>query len=125
MPVLYGEWFFELESRWSIITELETKKIYEIADKLGKEEILCQLSEECSELIQACLKYRRAMKCLTPKTEEEVKENLFEELADVLLNIQQMMYLFSDEKVEESIKSIQSYKTNRWWIRTFISQEEN
>ena len=107
--------------------DLETKKIYEIADKLGKEEILCQLSEECSELIQACLKYRRTMKGLTPKTETEAKENLFEELADVLLNIQQMMYLFSDEdeKVEESIKSIQSYKTNRWWRRTFISQEEN
>ena len=109
------------------MTDLETKKIYEIADKLGKEEILCQLSEECSELIQACLKYRRIMKGLTPKTEDEVKGNLFEELADVLLNIQQVMYLFSDEdeKVEESIKSIQSYKTNRWWRRTFISQEEN
>ena len=109
------------------MTDLETKKIYEIADKLGKEEILCQLSEECSELIQTCLKYRRTMKGLTPKTEDEVKENLFEELADVLLNIQQIMYLFSDEdeKVEESIKSIQSYKTNRWWRRTFISQEEN
>ena len=109
------------------MTDLETKKIYEIADKLGKEEILCQLSEECSELIQACLKYRRTMKGLTPKTETEAKENLFEELADVLLNIQQVMYLFSDEdeKVEESIKSIQSYKTNRWWRRTFISQEEN
>ena len=109
------------------MTDLEIKKIYEITDKLGKEEILCQLSEECSELIQACLKYRRTMKGLTPKTEDEVKGNLFEELADVLLNIQQMMYLFSDEdeKVEESIKSIQSYKTNRWWRRTFISQEEN
>ena len=109
------------------MTDLETKKIYEIADKLGKEEILCQLSEECSELIQACLKYRRTMKGLTPKTEDEVKRDLFEELADVLLNIQQVMYLFSDEdeKVEESIKSIQSYKTNRWWRRTFISQEEN
>ena len=120
------EWILK-ESGWSIITELETKKIYEIADKLGKEEILCQLSEECSELIQACLKYRRTMKKLTPKTEDEVKRDLFEELADVLLNIQQMMYLFSDEdeKVEESIKSIQSYKTNRWWRRTFISQEEN
>ena len=61
----------------------------------------------------------------TPKTEKETKDNLIEELADVLLNIQQMIYLFSDEKVEESIKSIQSYKTNRWWRRTFISQEEN
>ena len=107
------------------MTDLEIKKIYEITDKLGKEEILCQLSEECSELIQACLKYRRTMKGLTPKTEDEIRENLFEELADVLLNIQQVMYLFSDQEVEESIKSIQSYKTNRWWRRTFISQEEN
>ena len=107
------------------MTDLETKKIYEITDKLGKEEILCQLSEECSELIQACLKHRRAMKGLTPKTEKETRDNLIEEMADVLLNIQQVMYLFSDKEVEESIKSIQSYKTNRWWRRTFISQEEN
>ena len=61
----------------------------------------------------------------TPKTEKETRDNLIEEMADVLLNIQQMIYIFSDEKVEESIKSIQSYKTNRWWRRTFISQEEN
>ena len=105
--------------------DLETKKIYEIADKLGKEEILCQLSEECSELIQTCLKYRRTMKGLTPKTEDEIRENLFEELADVLLNIQQTIYLFSNEGIKDSIESIQSYKTNRWWRRTFISQEEN
>ena len=106
------------------MTELEITKINEIADKLGKEEILCQLSEECSELIQACLKYRRTMKGLTPKTETEVRDSLFEELADVLANIQQIMYLFSNEKVEESIKSIQTYKTDRWWRKTFISQEE-
>ena len=49
------------------------KKVFEIADKLGKEEILCQLSEECAELIQSCLKYRRTTKGLTPKSEEEVK----------------------------------------------------
>ena len=61
----------------------------------------------------------------TPKTEKETRDNLIEEMADVLLNIQQVMYLFSDEKIEESIKSIQSYKTNRWWRRTFISQDEN
>ena len=105
--------------------ELENTKINEIADKLGKEEILCQLSEECSELIQSCLKYRRAMKGLTPKTETEVRDNLFEEIADVLLNMQQIMYLFSNEGIKDSIKSIQTYKTNRWWRRTFISQEEN
>ena len=107
------------------MTELEITKIYEIADKLGKEEILCQLSEECSELIQSCLKYRRTMKGLTPKTETEVRDSLFEELADVLANIQQIMYLFSDENIKDSIESIQTYKTDRWWRRTFISQEEN
>ena len=107
------------------MTELENTKINEIADKLGKEEILCQLSEECSELIQSCLKYRRAMKGLTPKTETEARDNLFEELADVLANIEQMMYLFSNENIKDSIESIQTYKTNRWWRRTFISQEEN
>ena len=107
------------------VVNIKENKLNEITDKLGKEEILCQLSEECSELIQACLKYRRAMKGLTPKTEKETRDNLIDEMADVLLNIQQMMYLFSDEEVEESIESIQSYKTNRWWRRTFISQEEN
>ena len=107
------------------MTELEITKINEIADKLGKENILCQLSEECSELIQSCLKYRRTMKGLTPKTETEARDSLFEELADVLANIQQIMYLFSDEDINDRIKTIQSYKTNRWWRRTFISQEEN
>ena len=107
------------------MTELEITKINEIADKLGKEEILCQLSEECSELVQACLKYRRTMKGLTPKTETEARDSLFEELADVLLNIQQMMYLFSNEDIKDFIESIQTYKTDRWWRRTFISQEEN
>ena len=108
------------------MTELEITKINEIADKLGKEEILCQLSEECSELVQACLKYRRTMKGLTPKTETEARDSLFEELADVLLNIEQIRYLFANEEnVDERIKTIQSYKTDRWWRRTFISQEEN
>ena len=108
------------------MTDLETKKIYEITDKLGKEEILCQLSEECSELIQACLKYRRATKGLTPKTEDETRIDLFEELGDVLLNIEQIMYLFEKEgDVRKVVESNQSYKSNRWWRRTFVSQDEN
>lgn len=61
----------------------------------------------------------------TPKTEKETRDNLIEEMADVLLNIQQMMYLFSDEDIKSSIESIQTYKVGRWWKRTFISQDEN
>ena len=105
------------------------KKVFKIADKLGKEEILCQLSEECAELIQSCLKYRRTTKGLTPKSEEEVRENLFEELSDVLMNIEQIKYLFdkelSDTTVENVIEKWHSYKADRWYRRTFVSQEEN
>lgn len=106
------------------MTELEKEKIYKIAEKLGKGEILCQLSEECSELIQACLKYNRATKGLTPKTKEEVCDNLFEEMADVLLIIEQIVYLFREYDSENIIQSIQSYKGDRWWKRTFISQNK-
>ena len=108
------------------MTDLEKKKIYEIADELGKEEILCQLSEECAELIQACLKYRRAIKGLTPKTQKETRDNLFEELSDVLLNIEQAIYLFENEGYERDyITTTRTYKANRWWRRIFISQDEN
>ena len=105
------------------------KKVFGIADKVGKEEVLCQLSEECSELIQSCLKYLRATKGLTPKTEEETRENLFEELADVLINIEQIKYLFNKELGEGGAEAIvgkwYDYKIDRWYRRTFISQEEN
>ena len=108
------------------MTDLKEEKIYEIADELGKEEILCQLSEECAELIQACLKYRRATKGLTPKTKDETRMDLFEELSDVLLNIEQIMYLFDKEgDIRNVVDSNHSYKANRWWRRTFISQDEN
>ena len=106
------------------MTEVEFKKVYEIADELGKEEILLQLSEECAELIQACLKYRRATKGLTPKTEDETRDNIFEELADVMLNIEQNIYLFRECDIRNQIKDVQSFKADRWWRRTFISQNE-
>ena len=106
------------------MTDLERKKIYEVADELDKEEILCQLSEECGELIQACLKYRRATKGLTPKTEEDAHIDLVEELADVLLNIEQIIYLFGEENTRRAIDTVQSFKSDRWWKRTFISQNE-
>ena len=90
---------------------------------------ILQEEEECAELIQSCLKYRRTTKGLTPKSEKEVRENLFEELSDVLMNIEQIKYLFdkelSDTSVENVIKKWHSYKADRWYKRTFISQEEN
>lgn len=56
-----------------------------IRDKLGQEELLCQLSEEAAELSKAELKLRRAIsgKNPTPVAPEEAYKNLLEELADV------------------------------------------
>ena len=92
-----------------------------------KQTVVCM--EECAELIQSCLKYRRTTKGLTPKSEEEVRENLFEELSDVIMNIEQIKYLFnkelSDTTVENVIEKWHSYKADRWYRRTFVSQEEN
>ena len=56
-----------------------------IIEKLGKEELLCQLAEEASELSQAALKLRRSYdgKNKTPKSESECFEQLLEEICDV------------------------------------------
>ena len=56
------------------------QRLNEIAKVLGRDEILLQLAEECSELSQSCLKMVRAYKGLTPKTIDECKDNLSEEL---------------------------------------------
>ena len=58
-----------------------------IKDYLPEKEILAQLAEECAELAQAALKLRRALDGTnpTPKSEENCREALREEIADVLL----------------------------------------
>ena len=96
------------------------KQIEDIADILGVENILCQLAEESSELSQACLKYRRALNGLTPKTKEEEIDNLIEEMADVLLNIEQIYYLLRND-IKPKIENMQNFKGSRWYRRTFIT----
>lgn len=96
------------------------KQIEDIAEVLGVENILCQLAEESSELSQACLKYRRALNGLTPKTKEEVIDNLIEEMADVLLNIEQIYYLLGND-IKPKIENMQNFKGSRWYRRTFIT----
>lgn len=56
-----------------------------IVSKLSKEEILCQIAEEASELAQAALKLRRAITQTnpTPVSVDEAEKNLTEEHGDV------------------------------------------
>ena len=55
-------------------------------------ELLAGLAEECTELAQAALKLRRVFDQTnpTPKKEDEAAEDLYEEVADVLLYLDQL-----------------------------------
>lgn len=58
-----------------------------IRDILSPAEIMAQLAEECAELSQASLKWRRTINPdnPTPVTENEAYEHLLEECADINL----------------------------------------
>ncbi len=81
---------------------------YLIADRLGLECQLQQLTEECAELIQAINKHWRSEGKGMPLRKEvkryDVEQNLIEELADVKLVIDQVIFLMAvDEEVDEVI----------------------
>jgi len=77
------------------------------------EERLTGLAEECSELAQAALKYRRALTGInpTPMDEDTCYENLMEEIADVMLYLE-TLYLN-----KRTIKQFQTTKRDRWLSR--------
>ena len=107
-----------------VYTPIDSRLI-SISEKTYFNELLCQLSEECGELTQACLKYRRAKLGLTPKTEEETLDNLAEEIADVSILIDTVMYMMADKDLKAKVEDVKERKIDRWWRRTFISMNEN
>lgn len=92
-------------------------KLQEIINKLGAEEILSQLTEECCELGQAAQKMRRALHGTTPVTLGDAISKLEEETGDVLLLIECLNQLgcLSELEIEGSI----DFKLARWYGRTF------
>ena len=61
-------------------------------DKIGEAAMLEQTAEECSELAQACLKMARKLRGEnpTPKSAKEIADNLAEEVADVLICLEEL-----------------------------------
>ena len=112
------------------ITQIE-KQIYEknryfekelIAKRLGVEELLTAVAEEASELAQASLKLRRALngKNYTPKTYHEVLHNFAEEIADVELCIEVLLFSFCENDcyiINGIKKSMKEKKVVRWFDR--------
>ena len=92
-----------------------------IASKLSREDILCQLAEEASELSQAALKLRRAITGTnpTPVSEKNATDDLFEELADVAVAEKAYFASISDnyrqrEGLEDIVGCIAKGKGERW-----------
>ena len=88
-----------------------------IVDHIGVPALLEQTAEECCELAQACLKMARKLRDEnpTPKSIEDIRDNLVEEMADVELCF---IELDKAEIVKcEEIEEIFNYKKKRWYER--------
>jgi len=69
--------------------------------KWGEQAQIDQIIEEMAELTVALNKYKRMTFYHEPKNKEKVFENLFVELADVSICLEQMMYMFGEDNVEK------------------------
>lgn len=87
----------------------------ENAKHYGLEEVLLQTQEEAAELIQAISKYHRAAGHGAPVklTEEEARQQILEELADVTVMIEQLRYYLDFRKDEPGFREIYKQKIRR------------
>lgn len=95
-----------------------------IAEKLGTPALLEQTAEECCELAHACLKMARKLRDEnpTPKSIEDIQDNLVEELADVELCIYAI--LSGTELVErDEFINKHAEKDERWHKRLDVSMD--
>lgn len=89
-----------------------------IASRLSREDILCQLAEEASELAQAALKLRRVITGTnpTPMNYRDACDNLIEEIADVRAAERVVICAGTEDTCTANlaIESKMEYKTYRW-----------
>ena len=88
--------------------------------KLPVNELLCGLAEECAELGQAALKLRRAYDQTnpTPIDPDDAYEKLMQEIADVLLYIEQITVPMP------YVQEIKEMKLKRWQSRLNVKEEK-
>lgn len=105
----------------------QEEKLQAIFKKIGREAILEQIVEENAELIQTAAKQLRILRGAnyTPVKLSENSNNLLEEAADTLLNIDLLAVSFNadTEKTKKRIEEIKNTKLNRWLDRLGIKAE--
>lgn len=88
----------------------------ETAHRLGREELLGQLTEECGELVQAAQKVRRVLKGTTAVSMDDALVHLHEECADVALCVDALAEMGLVN--ETGVQFIGKYKNGRWFDKT-------
>ena len=85
-----------------MVVRIDEEKVKQIADFYGLKNQLKQLAEECSELSVESLHYIREGRGI---------ERISEEMADVLIMIQQIIYLLRNDT--EKLEKYADYKMDR------------
>lgn len=77
-----------------------------LREEIGYPAMLEQTAEECTELAQACLKLSRVLRNEnpTPKPRREIFDNIYEEVADVQICV---------EELNLDIERVQDWKTTK------------
>ena len=95
-----------------MVIRIDNEKVSRIADYYGWDSQLRQLAEECSELSVESLHYIR---------ERGATERLSEEIVDVLIMIQQIIYLLRNDT--EKLEKYADFKLDRQLSRIKKEQE--
>ena len=99
-------------------------RMKEIVKKYGEEYMLRQLAEECTELAQAALKLIRARRKETPMREDEAKEHLIEEVADVTVMLKGLYDTMFDTSMMDAVNDFHIEKVNRMYMRMLDGEME-
>jgi NTP pyrophosphatase (non-canonical NTP hydrolase) len=96
------------------MNKLERIELYDKATKKwGMQAQIDQMIEETAELIVALNKYKRNKYYLEKTDEQKMYDNLFVELADVSICLEQMVNYFGEDKLEQAKqKQLQKFKTH-------------
>lgn len=85
-----------------------------ISDRLSEEALLEQVCEECGELVQASSKRLRILRGEnpTPISRQGNLENVFEEMLDVRLCIEVLIFHYGQGSIDSALK--EDAKLDRW-----------
>lgn len=88
-----------------------------IVDHCSADDMIDQMIEEAGELIQACVKLKRAYRGTTPVSVMEARQKFVEEMADVTVAQSVVMYgIMQPDELETMLKT-ETEKAQRWQNR--------